>query len=95
MEPYFYETFIKDDCLLTIWKGLWDNAEYPSLMKDMEFLRIENKKEFKDIYTLIVKYKIRFDALDYIFIMNYLNHNRHLSSFCFIIYNEIVWVNNI
>jgi len=68
LEKNYYLNFIKNYYLLAIWKGLWKNNQYENLMKDLEILRNKNLKKFDNIYNVIKKYYIRFDALEYLYV---------------------------
>ena len=58
----FFYTFKEKKEYLKIWKGLWKKEEYSLLMKDIENLK---DSQFKSVYSVVKKYYIRFDALEY------------------------------
>lgn len=63
----FYENFMKNYKSLIIWKGLWKKEEYNSLMYELETWRGNQINNFDLILTIIKKYYIRFDALEYLY----------------------------
>jgi len=63
-DEYFFKTFKECDKLLEIWKFLWKTDEYDSVMEDIKKLEHNN---FDEIFNLVKKYYIRFDALEYFF----------------------------
>ena len=63
-DKYFYDTFKECDRLVTIWKYLWRTDEYDMIMKEIEELEVNN---YEDIFNLIKKYHIRFDAIEYFY----------------------------
>lgn len=67
LEKKYYEKFVLNYGLVKVWKGLWKNDDYPFLIKDLEILRNKNINEFNNIYNIIKKYYIRFDALEYLY----------------------------
>ena len=56
----FYETF-KDSKYFSIWKNLWKQEEYDSLMKNLT----KTKSDFNSIYSVVKNYHIRKDTLKY------------------------------
>lgn len=63
-DEYFFKTFKECEKLMKIWKFLWKTDEYESLMIDIEELETNS---FEEIFNIIKKYHIRFDALEYFF----------------------------
>lgn len=63
----FYNYFIETYSLISLWKGLWKIDEYDRLTKDLDSLRSKNLHSFDNIFNIIKKYYIRFDALDYLY----------------------------
>ena len=61
-DKYFSKAFGECDRLMEIWRLLWVPEEYDKIMSDLEELRINS---YINIFNLIKKYYIRFDALDY------------------------------
>ena len=60
----FRKSLMEDLKLLKIWKNLWKLDEFEILMKDI--IKTKDNK-FKNVFRIIRKYHIRFDALDYLF----------------------------
>ena len=60
----FRKSFLEDVKLSSIWKNLWKLDEFEILMKD---IIKTNDNKFKNVFRIIRKYHIRFDALDYLF----------------------------
>ena len=63
-EDCFYNTFTTCEDLYSSWKNLWNTEEYENLMNDIKNLK---KNNHKNIYNIIKKYYIRFDAIDYLY----------------------------
>ena len=63
-DKYFFDTFIECDRLVEIWKLLWKTDEYNSLMRDIEDLE---ENTYDAIFSVIKKYHIRFDAIEYFY----------------------------
>lgn len=63
-EPCFYNTFTTCEKLMYIWKNLWNLEEYENLMKDIKNM---NKNNHKNIFNIVKKYYLRFDAVDYLY----------------------------
>lgn len=60
----FFKTFKESDHLLKIWRLLWKTDEYSLIMKDITDIEYNT---FESIFSIVKKYHIRFDALDYFY----------------------------
>ena len=63
-DKYFFNTFNECDRLVKIWKLLWKTDEYDLIMKDIEELE---ENTYDAIFSVIKKYHIRFDAIEYFY----------------------------
>ena len=61
-DKYFSKAFRECDRLMEIWRLLWVPEEYDKIMSDLEELK---SNSYINIFNLVKKYYIRFDALDY------------------------------
>lgn len=68
LEKNYYGYYLQNYTLITIWKGLWKVEEYPLIMRELDILRNKNINKFDNIYNVIKKYYLRFDALEYLYV---------------------------
>jgi len=66
LDPIFYSGFSNSEIGMTIWRGLWRGEDYNLLMSDMRQLRDKKRNSTEDIRSIVRKYYIRIDALDYL-----------------------------
>lgn len=66
-EDNFYDTFMEDENLRSIWYSLWKISEYESMMDELIRLKGNESPNNEEIINFVSKYTLRVDALKHFY----------------------------